>query len=284
MEKNTERIIEINCLKHIYPDKTKMEICGIELTVSRGERVAILGPSGSGKTTLLKHIIGLLTPTNGTVRVFGVDPTNEYHKVRKKVGVILQTVEEQLIGPTVLEDVMFSPVNYGIHKDEALVMAEKVLEELGIMHLRNKIIHYLSGGEKRKVALAGALVMEPELLVLDEPFAGLDLKSEKAYVKLINEYSKDKQISVIISMHNVELVSEIADTVYLISSGDHLSMKGTPHELLSNPEILEVFNLETPVLSKLFNKLKQEGLEVEVPLNPEQAADILLTLIKKHCP
>ncbi len=273
-----EKIIEINCLEHVYPDKTKLEICGIELVVSRGERVAVLGPSGSGKTTLLKHIIGLLTPSNGLVRVFGVDPAKEYRKIRKKVGVILQNVEEQLIGPSVIEDVMFSPLNYGYSGREAKLMAEKIIDELGIAHLKNKIIHYLSGGEKRKVALAGALVMQPELLVLDEPFAGLDIKSEKAYINFINEYSRQKRISIIISLHNVELVPEFADTVYLISAVDSLSKKGTPGEIFSNPEELQKFNLEEPVMVKLFNRLKQRGMDVKIPVSVEEAVEIIQNL------
>ncbi len=273
-----EKIVEINCLEHIYPDKTRLEICGIELTIKSGERVAVLGPSGSGKTTLLKHIIGLLTPSNGIVKVFGVDPSKEYNKIRKRIGVILQNVEEQLIGPTVMEDVMFSPLNYGYTKHEAEAMAEKIIAELNIEHLKNKIIHYLSGGEKRKVALAGALVMQPELLVLDEPFAGLDMKTEKAYINVINEYAREKNISVIISMHNVELVSQIADTVYLISSQNNLSRKGTPQEIFSNPEELNKFNLEEPVMVKLFSKLQQNGLNVKMPADVEEAVEILQNL------
>jgi len=273
-----EKIVEIKCLEHVYPDKTRLEICGIDLTMRSGERVAVLGPSGSGKTTMLRHIIGLLTPSNGSVRVFGVDPAREYSKIRHKIGVILQNVEEQLIGPTVMEDVMFSPLNYGYTKQEAEAMAEKIISELNIEHLKNKIIHYLSGGEKRKVALAGALVMQPELLVLDEPFAGLDIKTEKAYIKLINEYARYKNISVIISMHNVELVSQIADTVYLISSHNNLSKKGTPQEIFSNPEELNKFNLEAPVMVKLFNQLKQKGLNVKVPMDVEEAVEIIQNL------
>ncbi|OGI04250.1 MAG: hypothetical protein A2Y25_09250 [Candidatus Melainabacteria bacterium GWF2_37_15] len=273
-----EKIVEINCLEHIYPDRTRLEICGIELFVGRGERVAVLGPSGSGKTTLLKHIVGLLTPSNGLVKVFGVDPAKEYKKIRQKIGVILQNVEEQLIGPTVLEDVMFSPLNYGYSKEQAEQMAEKVLSELEITHLKHKIIHYLSGGEKRKVALAGALVMKPELLVLDEPFAGLDIKTEKTYIKLIKDYSQENNISVIVSLHNVELVSEFADTVYLISSRDNAIKKGTPAEIFSQPAELQKFNLEEPVMVKLFNRLKQSGLDVKIPVNVDEATQIIQNL------
>ena len=151
-----EKIIEISCFEHVYPDKTKIELCGIEFIVCKGEKVALLGPSGGGKTTLIKHVLGLLTPSHGEIRVFGVDPYKEYNKIKKRIGVVLQNVDEQLIGPTVLEDVMFSPLNYGHSQEESKEMALKILEQFGISDLKDKIIHYLSGGEKRKVALAGA--------------------------------------------------------------------------------------------------------------------------------
>lgn len=269
------KIVEINCLEHIYPDKTRVELCGIGIVVNQGEKVAVLGPSGSGKTTLLKHIIGLLTPSEGSVRVFGVAPAKDYRKIRQKIGVILQNVEEQLIGPTVIEDVMFSPLNYGYSRAEAGAMAEKILEELGITHLKDKIIHYLSGGEKRRVALAGALVMEPELLVLDEPFSGLDIRTERAYISLINGYAREKNISIIISLHNVEVVPDFADTVYLISSKNVISRKGTPDEVFAQAEELRKFNLEEPVLIKLFNRLRERGILLEPTADVERAAAIL---------
>lgn len=275
-----DRIVEINCLEHIYPDKTKIEMCGIELVVKRGERIAVLGPSGSGKTTILKHITGLLKPSSGTVSVFGADPSIDYHKIRDKIGVILQNVEEQLIGPTVLEDVMFSPFNYGYSRQEALDMSEKILAELDISFLKNKIIHYLSGGEKRKVALAGAMVMNPELLVLDEPFSGLDIKTERAYVRLIKEISREKNISVIISTHNVEIISDFADTIYLISAKNHISRSGTPKELFSQPDELGKFNIEEPIIIKLFNRLKQKGIDIKYPDSFDEAEQILLDKLK----
>ncbi|HBG48729.1 MAG TPA: ABC transporter [Cyanobacteria bacterium UBA9971] len=267
-----EKIIKISCFEHVYPDKTKIELCGIEFIVCKGEKVAILGPSGGGKTTLIKHILGLLTPSRGEIRVFGVDPYKEYDKIKQKIGVVLQNVDEQLIGPTVLEDVMFSPLNYGYSQEESKEMALKIIEQFGISDLKDKIIHYLSGGEKRKVALAGALVLNPELLVLDEPFSGLDIRSEKEFIKLINKICEEMRISVVISTHNVELVSEFADTMYLISYKNRLSTKGSPREILYMDEELKNYNLEEPTIVKLFNSLKKTGFSFETnPINVEEA-------------
>jgi len=271
-----EKIIEISCFEHTYPDKTKIELCGIEFTVCKGEKVALLGPSGGGKTTLIKHILGLLTPSNGQIRVFRVDPYKDYDKIRQRIGVVLQNVDEQLIGPTVLEDIMFSPLNYGLSKEESKEVSLKILDQFGISDLKDKIIHYLSGGEKRKVALAGALVLHPELLVLDEPFSGLDIKSEKEFIKLINKICEEMRISVVISTHNVELVSEFADTMYLISSKNHLSTKGSPREILYREKELKDYNLEEPTIVKLFQTLKKTGFNPETnPINIEEAVEAL---------
>lgn len=272
-----EKIIEISCFEHTYPDKTKIELCGIEFIVCKGEKVALLGPSGGGKTTLIKHILGLLTPSHGEVKVFGVDPFKEYNKIRQRIGVVLQNVDEQLIGPTVLEDVMFSPLNYGYSQEEAKKISLNILEKFGISDLKDKIIHYLSGGEKRKVALAGALVLNPELLVLDEPFSGLDICSEKEFIKLINKTCEEMRISVVISTHNVELVSEFADTMYLMSSKNRLSTKGNPREILYMEEELKNYNLDEPTIVKLFHLLKKSGFDSNAtPINVEEAVEALI--------
>lgn len=275
-----EKIIEVKCFEHTYNDNTTVEMCGIDFVVKRGEKVAILGPNGGGKTTLIKHIVGLLKPNkNGVINVLGVDPTKDFKKIRSRVGIVLQSVDEQLIGPTVLDDVVFSPLNYDYSNSEALKMANNTLEMLNISHLKDKVIHYLSGGEKRKVALAGALVLNPELLILDEPFAALDIQSQIELVEIINNICKDREITVILTTHDVNLVTKFADMVYLISSR-HTSQKGTPKELFSNPSLLQEYNLEQPIIMQLFQELKKNGININVPSNLEEAVEILTTSIK----
>src|SRR5512139_1728749 len=142
---------------------TKVQICGLDFIVNRGEKVAILGSNGCGKTTLLKHLLGVLVPKDGSVRLFGLDPVKEYAKIRQRIGVVMQDVDEQILGPSVYDDILFGPLNYGMKRERAETLAKTVMERLNITSIRGRIVHYLSGGEKKKVALAGALVMEPEL-------------------------------------------------------------------------------------------------------------------------
>jgi cobalt/nickel transport system ATP-binding protein len=228
--KPEERVVELDCITHIYPDMTKVQICGLEFIVNSGERVGILGANGCGKTTLIKHLLGILMPKEGSVRVFGLDPVNEYSKIRERIGVVMQDIDEQILGPTVYDDILFAPLNYGIPKGRAEAMAKDVIERLNIESLQGKIVHYLSGGEKKKVALAGALVMAPDLLILDEPFTGLDPKSRGDLIKTLNELNRERGITLIMTLHEVDLVSEITDILYLMTCGD----LGEEHESLES--------------------------------------------------
>jgi cobalt/nickel transport system ATP-binding protein len=239
--------------------------------VNRGERVCILGSNGCGKTTLLKHLLGVLVPKDGSVKVFGVDPGKEYQKIRERIGVVMQDVDEQILGPTVYDDILFAPLNYGLGKAKAEARAREVIERLNIESIKEKIVHYLSGGEKKKVALAGALVMEPELLVLDEPFTGLDPLSRRDLVKILNELNQEKGITFIMTLHEVDLVSEVSDILYLMHGHGDLSERGRPDEIFGKFKDLGSFNLEEPTLTKLFKGLKKEGLDFGDPLRIEEA-------------
>jgi len=276
----SESIVTVSCLKHIYPDTTEIHICGLDFVVNRGERVVVLGGNGSGKTTLLYHILGLLKPDEGRVSVFGVNPATEYNSIRERIGVLLQNVEEQILSPTVWEDIAFSPRNYGISKEETGRMVDAVMAELGIAHLRDKICHYLSGGEKRKVALAGALVMRPELLILDEPFEGLDTRSRSELVATLNRRNREG-MSIIMSTHDLNLVGGFADRVYVLAKGEGVVAAGTPLEIFTRVDALQRSSIDPPVLTELFNRLRENGVDLVMPVNVEQAVDDLLRFLKK---
>ena len=273
-----ERIVEVDCITHVYPDMTKVQICGLDFVVNRGERVSILGSNGCGKTTLLKHLLGVLVPRDGKVKVFGVDPGKEFSKIREKVGVVMQDVDEQILGPTVYDDILFAPLNYGVERKKAEAMAQTVIERLNLQSIQKKIVNYLSGGEKKKVALAGALVMEPDLLILDEPFTGLDPVSRRDLVKILNGLNREKEITSIVTLHEVDLVPEMTDILYLMHGHGDLSERGRPDEIFGRFKDLESFNLEEPTLTKLFKGLKKEGLDFGDPLRMDEA----IQSIKKH--
>jgi len=277
---NTDTVVTVSCLKHIYPDTTEIHICGLDLVVNRGERVVVLGGNGSGKTTLLYHILGLLKPNEGRVAVFGVNPSTHYNDIRERIGVLLQNVDEQILSPTVWEDIAFSPRNYGYSREETARLVDAVMAELGIAHLRDKICHYLSGGEKRKVALAGALVLRPALLILDEPFEGLDSRSRADLVELLNRRNREG-MSLIMSTHDLNLVASLADRVYVLAKGEGVVAAGTPVEIFTNVAALKRSSIDPPVLTELFNKLRANGIDLQMPVDVDRAVADLTRFFKK---
>lgn len=277
MKKSQEEIVRVNCLRHIYPDRTEISICGLEFTIRKGERVAVLGANGSGKTTLLSHIMGLLEPVDGLVQVFGCNPKKQFREVRKRIGVVFQNSEEQIIGPTVIDDVAFAPLNHRFHPIQVKEMVESIMRELDIWHLRDKIPHYLSGGEQKKVAVAGAMVMKPDLLILDEPFTGLDPKSRQDMIKLMNSLNTKHGTSLVITTHDMDIIPQVADQVYILNKGQ-MVLKGRPEDVLTRVDILSEAGLEPPIMVDLFNQLIAAGLPVEPTISPSHAVQQLVEL------
>lgn len=267
-----EEIVRVSNLRFTYPDGTKLHFHGLDFVVHQGERVVILGPNGSGKSTLLFHLIGLFMASEGMISVFGVDPSKDYIKIRERIGVLLQNVENQIIAPTVWDDISFSPRNYGYKKEDVKRLVEDIIEKLDISHLRDKVPHYLSGGEKTKVGLAGALVTKPELLILDEPFEGLDPTCRMDLIGLLNRISRENETALIISTHNIDTVPLIANTVYLMAMGGEIVGRGSPKEIFTQLELLSKCHIEPPVLGALFFELRKYGINLDVSLTVEEAA------------
>lgn len=267
-----EEIVRVSNLRFTYPDGTKLHFHGLDFVVHQGERVVILGPNGSGKSTLLFHLIGLFMASEGMISVFGVDPSKDYIKIRERIGVLLQNVENQIIAPTVWDDISFSPRNYGYKKEDVKRLVEDIIEKLDISHLRDKVPHYLSGGEKTKVGLAGALVTKPGLLILDEPFEGLDPTCRMDLIGLLNRISRENETALIISTHNIDTVPLIADTVYLMAMGGEIVGRGSPKEIFTQLELLSKCHIEPPVLGALFFELRKYGINLDLSLTVEEAA------------
>jgi len=270
-------IVNVNCITHKYPDATEVTICGLSFVIHEGERVAILGANGSGKTTMLLHIVGILKPMEGEVKVFGESPSKI--PLHDKVAMVFQNVDEQIIGPTVWDDIAFSPLNYGHRPEEVRAMVDDIIREVDIQHIANKVPHYLSGGEKKKVAIAGALITHPKLLILDEALTGLDSKSKSDIIKLLNRFNKERKIAIAITTHEIDLIHQIADKVYVICNGA-IIFRGKPLELLQKPEIFRKANLEPPALIELLSALKDEGLQLEVKDDPVEAKKQILKILR----
>jgi len=278
-------VVRIDALAYTYPDGTSVDYGDTQLEVRAGERVVVLGPNGAGKSTLLLHVLGLLEPQRGEARVLGRPAHRLPPAERAQVAALLQQVDEQIIGPTVWDDVAFAPRNLGLRQEDVSRLAERALRRLGIWHLAQKVPHALSAGERRKVALAGAIVFSdgerfgPRLMVLDEPFAALDPRSRGDLVALIDELRAAHGTAVLLSTHFVHAVPEFADTVYVLAPGGRIAAHGSPAEVFSQPEVLEAMDIEPPVLSQLFRSLEQRGISLPLPLTVEHAADLLAS----HC-
>jgi cobalt/nickel transport system ATP-binding protein len=270
-----ETVVRVSCVRHVYADRTQVHLCGLDFVVERGQRVVILGPNGSGKSTLLYHILGLLEPNEGEVSVFGVNPARAFNKIRERVGVVLQNVDEQILAPTVWDDVSFSPRNYGYPEPEVDRMVDAVLEEVGITHLKDKVCHTLSGGEKRKVALAGALVLQPELLVMDEPFEGLDPRSKSDLSLLLNRLHAKNNMTMVTATHDVHAVPDLADLVYVLVAGGEISAMGSVEEIFADAARLKASNIEPPQIVELFQRLDEEGLRLGRPSSVEDAVALI---------
>ncbi|WP_027363088.1 energy-coupling factor ABC transporter ATP-binding protein [Desulfospira joergensenii] len=209
-------LIRLNNISFSYPGRG-MVLDHINLEINRGERIGLVGPNGSGKTTLFHIIMGLLKPTSGSIKIFGKEmkTDKDFKETYKKVGLLFQDADDQLFCPTVMEDVAFGPLNLGRSKDEAKAIARKTLAKLGIADFESRITHRLSGGEKRLVALATVLSMEPEVLLLDEPSTGLDENTKKTLIDVLNRL----ELSYILISHEIEFMSKITDAMYMMENG-----------------------------------------------------------------
>lgn len=277
---DADEVVRISCVRHTYEDGTSVHLCGLDFLAHSGARVAVLGPNGSGKTTMLFHILGLLRAEEGEVRVFGVAPADEWPAIRRRIGVVLQNVDEQLLAPTVFDDVAFSPRQYGLPEPEVRERTMGALELLDIAALAERVPHNLSGGEKRKVALAGALVMDPELLVLDEPFEGLDPGSRTALLKLMTRLAEERDMTIVLSTHDIDTVPEFADYVYVLAPGGKIALSGTPEDLFSSADVLAEGNIQPPILAELFARLRERDASAPDPALSVTAAVDALTVWK----
>jgi energy-coupling factor transport system ATP-binding protein len=277
--------IEINNLSYIYGRKSPYEkraLNDVTLSISEGERVGIIGATGSGKSTLIQHINGLIKPQSGTVKVLGIDlnvKKPDYKKLRSQVGMLFQYPEYQLFANTVLEDVMFGPLNFGFSKDEAKIAAVCALRLVGldVDEVKDKSPFELSGGQKRRVAIAGVIAYKPKILILDEPTAGLDPQGKREILSLITELHGGECKTVIIISHNMDEIAEFTDRVVVLKNGEVLN-DTTPKKLFLNPNNIENTGLKLPHAAFIASLLNNGGFKIEPPLTKEELS---LSILEK---
>ncbi|MFQ6051310.1 MAG: energy-coupling factor ABC transporter ATP-binding protein [Candidatus Hydrothermarchaeota archaeon] len=263
-------MIRVNNISYRYPDGTQA-LKNVSIYAEKGECIAILGPNGSGKTTLLHHLNGLLSPISGEIYINGerIEGKN-LDKIRRKVGLLFQNPDDQLFAPTVREDVAFGPKNLELERDEIKKRVEKSLRLVHIEHLGNKPINSLSYGEKKRVAIAGVLAMNPDILVFDEPISALDPVMSSEMIELILKLKKELKVTLVIATHDVDFVPLCADRIYVLNKGEIVA-EGTPKEVFRNKEVITHCGLRLPIISQLFESINSG----EIPLTIEEAKNLL---------
>ena len=273
--------IEVRDLGYVYSEGMPFEsvaLEGVSFTVESGEFAAVIGHTGSGKSTLLMHLNGLMKPTHGQVLADGIDineKTKEAREARRKVGLVFQYPEYQLFEETVLKDVCFGPKNYGFSPEECEAKAVEALKLVGIdPEVKGSVSPFeLSGGEKRRVAIAGVLAMEPQVLILDEPTAGLDPKGHRDILDMVGRIHRDRGLTILLVSHTMDDAARLADRILVLDKG-HLAMDGTPKEVFSRREELHAIGLSAPSSSELLALLKEKGLNVRTDIfDEDEAAD-----------
>jgi cobalt/nickel transport system ATP-binding protein len=241
-------IFELKNVHYSYLGKFPA-VCGVDMTICSGEKIAIIGANGTGKSTLLHLLDGLIFPDTGEIKAFGtlltedfINDTGSSRNFRSKVGLVFQNTDIQLFCPTVREDIVFGPLQLGVSDDEVKRRLLKISKLLGVEHLLDRVPYQLSVGEKRKVAIATVFAIDPDVLILDEPTAGLDPLTVRHIIDLIIQ-ANQKGKTIITSTHDLHTVSEIADTVYVFNRAKKIVRAGGTKDILSDRTFLEANNL-----------------------------------------
>ena len=274
-------ILQIENLSHIYSIGTPFEHTALDnmnFSIERGEFIGVIGHTGSGKSTLMQHLNGLLKPTSGRVLLDGKDIWSDKKLTRQarfRVGLVFQYPEYQLFEETVYKDIAFGPKNMGLGKEE---IDRRVREAAGFVGLTEEQLQVspfdLSGGQKRRVAIAGVIAMEPEVLILDEPTAGLDPAGREDILQNIESYRKAKNATIMMVSHSMNDVARLTDRL-LVLNGARIAMDGTPTEVFTHARELEEMGLDIPEVTRVFVRLQELGLDVPAVHTMEQAVAVL---------
>ncbi len=280
-------ILEVKNLTHTYDGNTPFMHDGVKnvnFSVEKGEIIGIIGHTGSGKSTLVQHLNGLLKATEGEVLLDGNDiwaNPKKIREIRSRVGLVFQYPEYQLFEDTVYKDIAFGPKNMGLSEDEISKRISEICELVGIKYeYFEKSPFDLSGGEKRRVAIAGVLAMQPEIIVFDEPVAGLDPKGRADVIKIISDYRDKYNATVLVISHNMEDMAIIADKLIVMNKGE-LALFDTTQNVFRQHELLKSMGLNVPMVTQIMLLLKEKGINIPDNIfTVEHAVDYLLSINK----
>lgn len=281
-------IIKIENLSHIYSAKTPFEmkaLDNINLEIDKGEFVGVIGHTGSGKSTLIQHLNGILKPTEGRILVDGNDiwaSKKNTHDIRFDVGLVFQYPEYQLFEETVFKDIAYGPRNLGLSEEEIEKRVYSAAEFAGVKpeHLQKSPFE-LSGGQKRRVAIAGVIAMQPKVLILDEPTAGLDPKGRESILNRIKNYHKEQNNTVLLVSHNMEDIARFSDKI-LVMNKSKVWMYDTPQKVFSRANELNGLGLGIPQITSVFDRLIKKGVNVDPDVfTVKYAKNQILSLLKE---
>lgn len=253
-------ILEARDLKYAYPDGT-VAVQDLNLEIKKGKKVAFVGQNGSGKSTLFLLLNGTLKPAQGQILFHGVPlryDSKSLRDIRKSIGIVFQNSDDQIFAPTVYQDVAFGPANLGYSKERVETCVQQALEQVGLSRLKDKPPHHLSGGQKKRVAIAGIMAMEPEVIILDEPLSNLDPVGADEIMDLLNEFNQFGS-TIIISTHDVDLAYRWSDYVFLLSNSKIIG-QGTPAEVFKETELLKKAGLRQPTTLEIYHEIERRGL------------------------
>ena len=283
-------LLEIQNLSHVYSEGTPFEhaaIRDLSLSVERGEFIGLIGHTGSGKSTLIQHLNGLLKPTAGKILYNGEDIWKDAkftRQIRYHVGLVFQYPEYQLFEETVFRDIAFGPKNMGLSEEEIRARVLRAAGFVGIPEAElEKSPFDLSGGQKRRVAIAGVIAMEPEVLILDEPTAGLDPAGRESILQNIRDYQKAQNATVIMVSHSMEEIASNVTRLVVMNDG-RIARAGTPREVFTHAQELMEIGLDVPQVTRVFLRLRELGLDVDTSVfTVEQAKEAFLRMKKEGC-
>ena len=280
-------VLEVKNLTHTYDGNTPYmhdAVKNVSFSIEKGEIIGIIGHTGSGKSTLVQHLNGLLKPSDGEILLdnknIWENPKN-IRAIRSRVGLVFQYPEYQLFEDTVYKDIAFGPKNMGLTEQEISIRIKEICELVGIKdEYLEKSPFDLSGGEKRRVAIAGVMAMQPEIIIFDEPVAGLDPIGRASVVKMIDDYSKKYNATVLIISHNMEDMALIADKLLVMNKGE-LALFDTTENVFRQHEYLKSIGLNVPMVTQIMLSLREKGINIPDDIfTVEKAVDYLMTFVK----